>query len=323
MGPGVVIGADLGGTKFIAGLVTPDGRILTRHRATVPTSREFDAVVESVARTIESCYVPGSERPQAVGIGVAGQVDPASGIVHHAPNLRWKDVPFGPRLSARLGIPVVVANDAHTITIGEWRFGAGRGHDHLLCLCIGTGVGGGVIADGELLRGATHAAGEVGHTVLVVHGRPCHCPSRGCLEAYVGGWAIEERVREAARERPEEAAALLARCGGIERLTPLAVEQAARDGERFAREFLDRVAEEFAAGLVGLVNAFNPETVIVTGKIAEGFPEFILRGREAVRTSCQPPASTARVLPSWLGADAGILGAASLARDALPSEAPA
>jgi glucokinase len=314
-----VVGVDVGGSKIVSGLVGPEDGIAHRHRRDVPASRIPAEVIEAIAESIEAVRRLAPRPPVAVGVGIAGQVERGSGRVLHAPNLRWKNVPFRSVLAERVGLPVVAGNDVRTITLGEWQFGAGRGCANLLCVFIGTGVGGGVVADGRLLEGAIGAAGELGHVTLVADGRACHCPNRGCLEAYVGGWAIEERVNEEARADPVAARALYDLAGGPgHHLLPISVERAARQGDPFSVRFIERLAEEFASGLVGLVNAFNPERVVVGGKIAEGFPELVHSARRAVLARCQPPVANAEVVPSSLGADAGILGAALMARTVSP-----
>jgi glucokinase len=312
-----VLGADLGGTKIVAGLVDPEDRIRARDRRAVPASRGSEAVLESVAQSLEACCRAGSAAPLAVGIGVAAQVDPGTGVVHHAPNLGWRDYAFGRRLSERLHLPVVAANDVRTITLGEWNFGAGRGSRNFLCVFVGTGIGGGAVVDGHLLDGHRHAAAELGHSLFVAGGRKCHCPNHGCFEAYLSGWAIEERVREAAQKQPRAGRKVVKIAGGVGKIRPVHLERAAKAGDPFATRFVERLAREFADAIVGLVNAFNPDRVVVGGKITEGFHRFVPAAQEAVRTRCQPPASGAEVVASTLGADAGILGAAILARDRL------
>lgn len=308
------MGADVGGTKIVAGLVAPDGSIVRRHRQPVAPSLQPDEVLAGLAECIRAVAESGDARASSVGVGVAAQVERASGSVVHAPNLRWRDYPLRDRLQAALGLPVVVENDARTITLGEWTYGEGAGNDNLLCLVIGTGVGGGAVVDGRLLEGAHHSTGEIGHFTFVHGGRPCHCPNVGCWEAYVSGWAIAERFQQLAREDPTAAGALLGPGGSVGHLDPLALEKAAEHGHPLASRFLRRLAEEFASGVVGLVNAFNPDLVIVGGKIPEGYPEFIPTAQRAVNERCQPPAAHARVRASRLGADAGILGAAELVR---------
>jgi glucokinase len=312
-----VVGADIGGTKIVAGAVAPDGGIRGRRRRPVPAGSDPEAVLELLASMVAEVAAEAPTPPRAVGVGVAGQVEPETGVVVFAPNLRWREFPLGPRLSQRVGRPVRVRNDAHAIALGESAFGAGAGARNLLTVCVGTGLGGGFIVDGRLLEGEHHAAGEIGHLTLVAGGRACHCPSRGCFEAYVSGWAIAERLREAARESPGRLRALVESAGGIEALTARHLSDAAERGDPFSRSFRDVVAEEFASGIVGLVNAFNPDRVVLGGAVVQGMPQFGAAAQEAVRRRCQPPAAGANVVQSRLGADAGVLGGAVLARQAL------
>jgi glucokinase len=312
-----VVGADVGATKIVAGLVDPRGRIRSRDRREVPPSRAPGAVTDRIAECIAACRASARSTPVVIGVGIAGQIDSVRGVVRYAPNLRWKNFALGPRLREASRLPVYLANDVRAIAVGEWHFGAGRGLRDLLCISVGTGVGGGVVVDGHLLEGATNSTGEIGHTMLVAGGRKCTCPHRGCLEAYVGGWAIEERARARARRSPASAKRLIREAGAVTRITPRALERAARAGDPFSRALVEEFASEFAAGVVGLVNAFNPRRVIVGGTVAEGFPEYLHRARVAVREGCQPAAALAQVVPSRLGPDAGILGAAWLARSSL------
>lgn len=315
-GLGWSVGADVGGTKILAGLVGPDGQIAHRHRAPVAQVGDPESVAGALLGCIDACRAQAPAPVGSVGVGIAGQVEPTTGLVHHAPNLRWRDYPLGARLSEALGVPVSVANDVRTIALGEWRYGAGVGCENMLSLVIGTGIGGGAVVDGRLLEGAGHAAGEIGHSTLVAGGRACHCPARGCFEAYVSGWAIAERLEEATRGSPALAAALRANASGPHGASsPFALERSAAAGSPEAKRFLAQLSAEFSSGVVGLVNAFNPERVVAGGKIVEGFPEFVDAAQEAVRRQCQPPAARAEVVRSRLQEDAGILGAALLARE--------
>jgi glucokinase len=254
-------------------------------------------------------------RIDRLGIGIAAQVDTRSGLVHHAPNLRWRNVPLGARLKAEFGIPVTILNDARAATIGEWRHGAGRGVENLLIVCWGTGVGGSAVIDGRVPEGANGAFGEIGHTILFAGGRTCHCPGRGCLEAYVGGWAIAERAREAVVADPDAGRALVARAGGRDQVAADAIGALARTGDPLARRLFDETLTWFGLGVAGLVNAYNPARVLLTGGVVDGWPEAIAATQSAVRNHCQPPARDATVAAGELAGDAVLTGAASWARD--------
>lgn len=308
------LGIDIGATKVLVGLVDPAGRLLAHSDRVVHGNRGLEDVLASVREGLGHLRARAPGAASAVGVAVAGQVDPASGSVLHAPNLRWRDVPLGRRLGEELGLPVRVENDVRAAAWGEWRHGAAVGASDLLALFVGTGVGGAIVAGGRFVRGAAHAAGEVGHSTLVAGGRACHCGNRGCLEAYVGGWAIAERAREAVREDAESGRRLLEAAGGVEAITAATVASLARAGDPLAARLATETREYLASGAVGLVNALNPALLLLGGGLLEHWPELAEGVPAAVRERCQPPAARAvRVVGASLGHYAGLVGAAMLA----------
>src|SRR5438067_1977126 len=174
------IGVDLGGTKTELGLVDPDGHLLTRLRFPTPRDAPSDVVIDEILAVVRTHFAKANA--VGIGIGVAGQIDAATGKVLYAPNLEWHDVPLGYRLQKALALPVLVINDVRAAAFGEWAYGAGRKTEHMICIFVGTGVGGGVVAGGQLLKGCSNAAGELGHSTIVAGGRPCRCSNLGCLE---------------------------------------------------------------------------------------------------------------------------------------------
>lgn len=311
--PGMIVGADLGGTKIETAVVDPDGRVVSSHRLPTPTDGGPGQVVDDVVRCILAC-VGDSAAIGAVGVGVAGQVDAATGRVHSAPNLKWKDFPLGERLQEALGVPVVVENDVRAITWGEWRHGNGRGVDDLVVLFIGTGIGGGIVSGGHLLTGDRGMAGELGHMTVVADGRRCTCGNRGCIEAYAGGWAIAERAREAIEADPEAGSGLLERAGDGH-VTAKVVTEAAADGDPLAAALLAETGRYLAAAVVGLVHVFNPRVILLGGGIIEGNPGLVDAVESAIRGHAIPiAAERLEVRRSNLGARAGVIGMAWLAR---------
>jgi glucokinase len=318
----LVVGVDLGGTNLSGALVGRDGRLLTprvRHRHANQGAEEMAAEIGALVVAIGS----RAKRPvAAVGVGVAAQVDEDQGVVHYAPNLRWDDVPLGPLLERSVGLPVAIVNDARAATVAEWRFGAGQGASDLLVVIVGTGVGGSVVAGGRLLEGSRGAAGEVGHTILFAGGRKCHCPGRGCLEAYVGGWAIADRAREAIEENPGQAAPLRRQSEIVGALDADAVGRAAREGDPLALRIVEETASWLGAGVAGLVNAYNPSRVVLGGGVVEGWPELLPAVERAIRAHCQPPAAGAEVRRVAFGPNSVVVGAATVARDRLDRVPP-
>jgi glucokinase len=295
-------------------VVGPSGRVLQVHRHPTLASEGAERVVRDLASCITGCLGKPGRSAAAVGIGVAGQVNRA-GVVRTSPNLGWRNIALRRLIEEAVARPVIVANDLRAITYGEWRHGAARGARDAVCVFVGTGVGGGVVADGQLLYGATWTAGEVGHTTLVVNGRKCHCPNAGCLEAYVGGWAIAERAQEAARADPGAGEGLIARAGTLGGITAETVAEAAQGGDPLARRLLRETSEFLGAGLVGVVNAFNPQVLVLGGGVIDGSPGLFRASASWARSHALAVASRrVRIVRAGLGDRAGVIGAAGLAR---------
>ncbi|EQD29701.1 ROK family protein, partial [mine drainage metagenome] len=262
---GLVLGIDLGATKVVSGLVDPSGRVVRTSGRIVHGNRGPGVVLAAVIRSARAALRMAAEPPDTVGVAVAAQVDPRTGTVIHAPNLGWRDVALARRLEDELGRPIHVVNDARAATFAEWKYGAGVGVRDLFCLALGTGVGGSAVLGGRLIEGGTHAAGEVGHMTIVSGGRKCRCPNWGCFEAYVGGWAIEERAREAIREARRDPDPMVERAGGVDRVTAETVFLAYRQGDPIARRLVRETERFLTDGAVGVVNAFNPTVLVLAG----------------------------------------------------------
>jgi glucokinase len=254
-----------------------------------------------------------------VGIGAAGFVDVSRSTVMFSPHLAWRDEPLREALMGRLRLPVVVDNDANTAALAESRFGAGVGERLVLCVTLGTGIGGAVVIDGRVFRGANGMAGEFGHLQVVPDGHRCECGNRGCWEQYASGNALVRDARELVRVGAPMAQELAALVGGDPAaLTGPLVSQAARDGDPLARELLDEVGEWLGVGLAGLAAAFDPSCIIVGGGVsAAGDLLLDPTGRAFARTlvgrghRVPPP-----IRGAVLGPDAGFVGAADMARSA-------
>lgn len=311
----LTLGIDLGGTKVRSALVDARGRVLQTYRHPTGAGREEEAVVDDIVAAVEVCLNNADDRAEAIGVGVAGQVDTAAGIVRDAPNLGWEDFPLRDALESAFDRPVVVANDVRAITWGIWIHGAGRGVDDLVVVFVGTGVGGGVVSGGRMLEGATGTAAEVGHMTLVAGGRKCTCPNVGCLEAYVGGWAIAERAREAARAEPDAARTLVELAGSLENITGKIVDRAFEQADALALRLVEETGRYLGAGLVGLVNAFNPKRLVLGGGVIDGVPELVDHARSVVEAhALEVPRAAVDIVHSELGDTAGVIGAAVLAR---------
>jgi glucokinase len=313
------IGVDLGGTKVRVAAVDAEGRI--RQQLEKPTDVQGgpESIVAEIAQMARQIRKQEPPAPAGVGLGVAGQISAGLGVVRFSPNLNWHDVPIQDKLNQALDLPVVVTNDVRAATWGEWIHGAGRGVDDLICLFIGTGIGGGVVSGGRLLSGASNAAGELGHITTELHGPPCTCGNRGCLEAMAGGWAIARQALKAINDSPAAGKALL-KAAGLS--TPIrakdvdakVVTDAYRAGDPLARLLMDEVTQALIAGTVGLINAFNPSRLILGGGVLQGLPELVERlGQGIHRYALKAASEAVQVLPAKLGTDAGVVGAATLA----------
>jgi glucokinase len=318
------VGVDVGGTKIEVAGIDATGSVLMRRRLATRTG-EGPAVIQSeIIETVLELQDEAGTRPIGLGIGVAGQIEPITGTVRFAPNLDWRDVPIGKVLGDALGLPVFVTNDVRAATWGEWLHGAGRGCDDIVCLFLGTGIGGGVVSGGRMLAGCSNTAGELGHITVDLDGPLCHCGNHGCMEAMAGGWAIARSAREAVEKDPGAGALLLRKAGGhAEGINARIVSQAAVEGDPMALGILESAARALAAGAVGLVNAFNPCRLILGGGVIQGLPWLVDRvDREVHQRALTVAAAPLQVLPSKLGNDAGVIGAAIMAMRLLTGDEP-
>jgi glucokinase len=313
-------GIDLGASKLELALVDASGRIAARERRPTGAGKPPDDIIADIAALLGADPLSKlRDRLAGIGIGVAGQVDPLSGFVRAAPNLKWRNVPLAERLQDAVGLPVSVMNDVQAITYGEWMHGEGEGAADLVCLFVGTGVGGGVVMNRQLLCGSTGSAGEFGHITIDRTGPRCSCGNRGCLEAFAGGWAIARRARELAAADPEAGVLLLSLAGNDrEQLTAAVVANALRAGDPLAGRIMAEVSEMLGIGLAAIANAFNPALLILGGGVIEGMPELVGSAEREMRLHALSAAvQPLRIVRSRLGADAGAIGAAARIRERL------
>lgn len=301
------IGIDIGGTKVAALRVAEYGDVLDRRERPTPAD-DVAATVETVSDLAAELAAAGGE---AIGVGAAGMVDFAAGVLRYAPNLAWREVPLRDLLSERTGLPCVVDNDANVAAWGEYRFGAARGYRHVLAVTVGTGIGGGIVADGELLRGAHGFAAEIGHIIVEPDGPPCGCGNRGCWEQVASGRALGRLARAEVEREPAGRIAALAR--GAE-ASGRHVSEAAREGDPAAAVIFATVGRRLGEGIAGLVNILDPEVVIVGGGVAEEGAVLLEPAREAFLDAVEAPEHRPEVpiLAATLGNDAGAIGAAAL-----------
>ncbi len=317
----LTVGVDLGGTKVEVSLITSDGTVVTSSKRPTFPQKGPDEVIASIVTAIETCFQEIDRKADIIGVGVAGQVDRESGTVRFSPNLDWHNIPLQSKLEEALHIPVVVNNDVRAATWAEWKYGAGRGINDLICLFAGTGVGGGIVSGGQLLEGCNNAAGEIGHVTIVTGGRPCHCRNSGCLEAYVGGWAIAQRTQEAVSNDPEKGRNLIDLAGDITQISAATVTQAYYEGDSLADQIVTETAQYLAAGITGFVNMLNPCMLILGGGVILGLPEYVSKIDNNVQQNALLAATEKlRIVTASLGNQAGAIGAAMLARHIIDNE---
>jgi glucokinase len=314
-----VLGIDLGGTKIVAGIVDAEHTILGRAKRSTPAQEGETAILQAVvACALDALADAGVdvEDVAAIGVGSPGPLDSATGMIHFSVNLNVRNFPLGPDLQAHFHRPVLLENDVRVGGYGEYRLGAGRGYRHLLAAFIGTGIGGCLILDGQVVTGLTGNAGEVGHMIVKAGGPRCGCGARGCLESLSSKTAIARRIGKALRKGlPSILSAKLQSKSSRLKSRDLAAAVAA--GDPVANKEVNRAAYYLGLSLGSLINLLGPEIVIVGGGVTEALGEPWI---ELVRTSARGQALTdpkGQVLieRAALGDNAGILGAALLARE--------
>ncbi len=309
------IGIDLGGTKLNVGLVDGNGCLLSSYKSLVHPSKEPKKVIAQILEGINICISKANQDAKAVGIGIAAQVD-KKGIIRSSPNLGWINFPLNKKLEKKLNLPVFVTNDVRAATLGEWKFGSGREITDLVVLFVGTGVGGGIISGGKMIFGCNNIGGELGHITLIYNGRKCRCPNKGCLEAYVGGWAIAERAQETIRTNPTEGKNLLSMVGSFEGITAATIGEAYAKGDYMARKLVDDTGKYLAAGVVGIVNLFNPCCLILGGGVIDGIPDLIQMVKNQIKSRAfEVSVSDLKILKGSLGNNAAVIGSANLAQN--------
>jgi glucokinase len=316
-----VIGIDVGGTKVAATLIEgPHGAHTVSQRVEHPTAIESsDAVIAGIEAAAREVMETSGTQCAAVGVGVPSQIDHATGTVLGSVNIPLKGVALGDELSSRLGIPVFVDNDANCAALAEAQVVDGGPATHLVMYTLGTGVGGGVIIDGRIYRGATGLGAELGHAVIQYDGPPCqgNCPNRGCLETMCSGTALERDAASVAHQHPESLVAKAARDGRVEGKDVVA---AAEQGDEQALRLFDRLGMLFGVGLSGAINTFEPQHIVVGGGLSRASRFFFDRAVREARDRALPAlVERVQISLAKAGADAGAMGAGLLALHELES----
>jgi len=310
----LAIGVDIGGTKIAAGVVDGLGHVVDLRRADTPGAGP-EAIEQAITDAVSG--LRARHEVVAVGIGAAGWIGSDRATVLFAPHLSWRDEPLQRALAARIDLPVVVENDANAAAWAEYRFGAGRGCSVLTCITLGTGIGGAVVIDGRLYRGAFGVAGEFGHMSVVPDGRRCACGNRGCWEMYASGRALARDAREIAEVSPVTAATLIGMADGDPRaITGPMVTEAARGGDPAALEVFAEMGRWLGRGLASLAAALDPQMFVLGGGLSDAGDLLLRPAAETFHSSLSGrghrPAAQVRL--AQLGPWAGLVGAADLAR---------
>ena len=314
-----LVGVDLGGTKLLAVVFDGDYTVKGRAKKKVGKARDNDAVLERMIEVIRDAFDDAGVKPEevsAIGIACPGPVDFEKGIVLETPNLDLDNFAIRDRLSDAVGIPVFLENDVNAGTYGEYVSGAGRGFRHIVGLFPGTGLGGGLILDGRLFRGATGGAGEIGHMIIQVDGRRCGCGQYGCLEAMASRTAVAKDLVALAATG---GAPIVQKKAGSDfsAMKSSVIQKAWDEGEPAARDLVDRAARHLGIGMANCVNIFNPELIIIGGGLVEklGAP-YIEKAEQSMREHAMARlVSIVQVKQAELGDDSTVIGAAALARE--------
>ena len=311
----LTIGIDVGGTKVLGGVVDEAGKVLTTARKDTPR-QGGSALTQTIANVAKELLQQHSVA--SVGVSAAGFVSSDRKTMLATPNIAdWNGVDLDNQLTKLIGLPVVIENDANAAAWGEAKFGAGKNQDHMMMLTVGTGIGGGIVVNGALYRGAFGIAAEFGHMRVVPEGHICGCGARGCFEQYASGNALLRHAREAINASPEVARNLLSRGDGtVAGLTGQAITDAARDGDPVALAAFNTTGQWLGAGIASLAVLLNPACVVIGGGVIDAGEILLKPTRESLERN-MPFAGKhpyPQIIAAQLGNEAGLVGVADLAR---------
>jgi len=301
------VGIDLGGTNIKIGLISQQGRILKNKVLTTANFKNRYQLITTVVNSIKQFILEERLKANSIlglGMGLPGPVDSKRGVVYFFPNIPgWNNVPLKKIMEDKLKLPTFIDNDVNLITLAEWKYGAGRGTNNMVCLTLGTGVGGGIIAEGRLYRGENLIAGEIGHIPINEDGPVCNCGGRGCLERYVGNKYILQEARRRLKNK---------------RLSLEELTRSAKRGHRSAINIWQSVGRHIGVALTGVVNLLNPSKIVIGGGVSEAGPVLFTEISKTLKKRAMPQqAKSVKVLKAKLGSNAGIIGALILVKDKL------
>ena len=317
---GNVMGVDIGGTKVAVGIVNDKGEIVAQGRRPMVANGTAEAALEAVSGAIDSLVNTNAAQGgiQSIGICAPGPLDPRSGVVLNPPNLPcWRDFPLAEKIAGKYRVPVRVDNDANAAALAETRWGAARGYRYVFYTCIGTGIGTGIVLDGNIYHGKTGSAGEGGHVSIDYRGPVCGCGKRGCIEILAAGPAIGARARAKFDDNSSRQSAILELArGDVARITGELVGKAYAAGDPLAREILEETVALLTPWLGNIVDLLDPDVLVMGGGVAAMLQPFFDDIRSRLPRWCvNPHVADIPLLMAHYGADAGIAGGAALCAD--------
>ncbi len=313
------IGVDIGATNIKIGLLDANFKILRKKKLYTPTFSNKEDLIEALVENITLFKKSSKCKIKGVGIGLPGLVNPEKGLVYRLVNISgWNNVYLKKILESRIGLPVFLDNDVNVMTLAEVRCGCARGAKNVVCITLGTGVGGGIVIEGKLYRGATFSAGEIGHIPLNEEGPLCNCGGKGCLERYVGNKYIVAGAVDKIKKAPLPTKIPDLVNNDLTKLTPEILSKACRKGDLMAKEIWQNIARHIGICLAGVVNLLNPEMIVIGGGVAEAGEILFKTIEKTVKErALDLPARTVKIVAAKLKENSGLIGAAVLAKEGL------
>jgi len=311
----LALGIDLGGTKILSAVVDSDGTMHARDHSVTPAEKGQDAIIQAIVESVHRCLdqIPaGIEDIAAVGVGAPGPSNPETGILFTSPNLPGlTNVPIRDMLQDTFNKETHLINDANAAAVGEYTYGAGKEARHFIYLTVSTGIGGGVIIDGNLLTGCIGTAAELGHMSIDHDGPVCNCGNKGCWETLASGTALARFAKDRIR-KGTKTAILNHAAGDVEQVTAETIHAAALDGDTLAKELVERTGYYLGVGFTNLVNIFNPEIIAIGGGVSKMGDMLLTPAlRELKSRAFTVSYEAVRIVPAALGRNSGVLGAAA------------
>jgi glucokinase len=311
----VRIGFDLGGTNMGAALVSPTGEILYESDGPTHSHESPENIIGRMKGLIRNCLNEAKNlnlEVASIGIGCPGILDSNTGIIKFSPNLsHWNNVEIGRIMTEEFAVPVKIDNDVRVATLGEFNFGAGKGYQNIICITVGTGIGGGIILNGQLMRGPSQSMGEIGHMTLKKDGPLCGCGNHGCFESVASATAIIRKARNSIEDGKSPLMRKFTDEG--EHISAYLVTKAAQQGDAEAVRIIRETAQWIGLGLANVINLLNPELVIIGGGVSlAGDILFKTIREEIAKRALKIPGSFVKVVPAMLGDSAGMIGASTL-----------